>query len=670
MPILTPPLAIQSPGEKPVPKEKTLGAMAKSISPLAVPYRFPTRLSFRSGSRLLYSTTNTPLHSRLNTSTNDASQQSPVVTPMHKTSPAALETTRSLSNEVGGLAPAASIDPFMPGEDLAPQEAPPGTLATGPPGGFPMLIPDPTLPLRSKTTLELLNSAFVYKMCTQAWLVKIAPHLISMASTLRLSWLVNFVTRHTFFAKFCAGETESEIVRTMRKLKGFGIGSILDVSIEADLSDENAKADPAELRARWNVKADVLAKEYERSIELASQEPGSFAALKVTGLTGPDVLYRLSQPHRPMHAAFASADSNKDGSINYSEFKKSVLPTMPGFDKVSSSSAIFSMIDADNDGLIDWLDIEMSLSVANDYARPLYMGKKGYGAQSESDFEDYDLLMARLNALADFAKSMNVRLMIDAEHSYFQPLIDNAALSLQTRFNKFDPSIPEYLQAPLVFNTYQMYAKNGLSNLKKDWERSQREGWAFGAKLVRGAYMHLERERASQMGYPSPINDTIEDTHAMYNAGVEFLLDKIASLQNDVLQPSPIAENTIQVQNPAVFVATHNANSIEKTIQKAKVFGIPAQSRTVMVGQLLGMHDDVSYTLGRDGYSIYKYVPYGPVGEVLPYLIRRAQENSAVLGTIQREVDNIKTELKHRIFGGARETRANNSTRSSSVSST
>ncbi|KAJ1674346.1 proline dehydrogenase, partial [Spiromyces aspiralis] len=521
---------------------------------------------------------------------------------------------------------------------------------------LPRLLPDPHLALAHRSTAQLLTSALVYKLCKQQWLVRIAPSLINLASFLRLSWLVNAVTRRTFFAQFCAGETEPEIVRTMRTLKAHGIGSILDVSIEADLGgDSKIPSDPAELRARQNVKADALAKEYERSIEMASQEPASFIALKVTGLASPELIYRLSLPYRPMRSAFVGADTDADGLLNYSEFKRCVLPAMPGADKVSSPSAVFGMVDTNNDGLVDWLDIEMALSISNVYARPLFMGKDGYGASSEADFEDYELLMGRLNALAEFAKTTDVRIMVDAEHSYFQPLIDHAALSLMAKFNKFQPSHPEHFQAPLIYNTYQMYIKDGLRKLKTDWERSHREGWAFGAKLVRGAYMFLERERATKMGYPSPINDTIEDTHDMYNAGIRFLLEKIAARQRETSSvvgathgdSSPFAQ---QLQNPSLFVATHNANSIEYMIQQSRLLGIKPNSRTVMAGQLLGMHDDVSYTLGRDGYAIYKYVPYGPVGEVLPYLIRRAQENSSVLGTIQKEINNIKAELKRRIF--------------------
>ncbi|KAI8322971.1 proline dehydrogenase, partial [Martensiomyces pterosporus] len=191
----------------------------------------------------------------------------------------------------------------------------------------------------------------------------------------------------------------------------------------------------------------------------------------------------------------------------------------------------------------------------------------------------------------------------------------------------------------LVYNTYQMYRADAYQRMVDDYERAAREGWRFAAKLVRGAYMELERDRAEELGYPSPINPSLEATHATYNRGVRMLMEEIASAQ----KAGAVA--------PALFVASHNNESIEKVLQQLRELGIDTANEPVMFGQLLGMQDAVSYALAKSGLPIYKYVPYGPLDEVMPYLIRRAQENSAVASSILKEASSVMSEIKNRLTG-------------------
>ncbi|KAJ2548468.1 proline dehydrogenase, partial [Coemansia sp. RSA 1933] len=510
--------------------------------------------------------------------------------------------------------------------------------------------PDPTLALGKQSMLKLISLWFVYRACGNTGLVRMAPGILKALERVHLSWLSNAVIRRTFFAWFCAGEKEREIVQTMRQLKESGIGSILDYSAEADIS-EDSEAASASARAQANVKADALAKEYFHGMHMASQVPHAFAAVKITGLADPEVLYRLSMPYRPLRAAFEAADHDKDGRIDFAQFKNRVLPAMPGGGRVVSASGIFSMVDANNnDGLVDWVDIQAALGMDNPLARPLYLrttatggGIDEYGAV-ESDIEDYERMISRARAVVQQAANKGVRAMVDAEHTYFQPMIDHVALVMQREFNApADGSAP----STLVFNTYQMYRADALQRMTDDYERSQREGWHFAAKLVRGAYMELERERAARLGYPSPINPTLEATHDCYNRGVRFLLDRIASAQN---APAPAAG----ALTPTLFVATHNNDSVERALQLVRHLQIDSASEPVMFGQLLGMQDATSYALAKANLPIYKYVPYGSLDEVLPYLIRRAQENSAVADSILREASFVLREIIRRATGAAR----------------
>lgn len=163
--------------------------------------------------------------------------------------------------------------------------------------------------------------------------------------------------------------------------------------------------------------------------------------------------------------------------------------------------------------------------------------------------------------------------------------------------------------------------------------------------------MVSERQRALEYGYPSPIHDTIEDTHASFNGGVRFLLSKLREHQEETGEPLTGATA------PIVFmVATHNRESIILTVQEMERNHVLPRSGVVHFGQLFGMQDQISYALGKNGYSIYKYLPYGMVNEVIPYLIRRAQENSSVLGGASKERELIVQEVKDRLLGRAGKT--------------
>ncbi|KAJ1809456.1 proline dehydrogenase [Coemansia sp. RSA 2598] len=573
--------------------------------PLAAAYVYPTRLSFISSLP----------HRRAVSSS---------VLARHNKAVAASPAVRSISSP----------------SPLSQQAADPHVQASSRAAGAdaerePLLRPDPALALAQLSMAKLATVWMVYQACGSTRLVQAAPGLLRLFERLRLSWLSNAVVRRTFFAWFCAGETEREIVHTMRRLKDAGVGSILDFSAEADLADEGAAADAATARAQANVKADAFTKEYLHGLHMAAQVPGSFAAIKVTGLADPEVLFRLSQPYARLRTAFDAADSDADGRVDYAQFRDAVLPALPGGSRVASPSGVFGMVDRDNDGQVDWVDLQMALGMDNPLARPLYLRaspSSDYGAVA-SDIDDYERLVSRARAVVQHASDRSVRVMVDAEHTYFQPMIDHVALVMQREFNGAASA------STLVFNTYQMYRADSLQRMSDDLVRSQREGWRFAAKLVRGAYMELERERAARLGYPSPINPTLEATHAVYDQGVRLLIDRVAQAQREGAVP------------PALFVATHNNASIERAMRQVCDQSVDLANEPVMFGQLLGMQDATSYAVAKAGLPIYKYVPYGGLSEVMPYLIRRAQENSAVAASIKKEAASVMAEIRRRIFG-------------------
>eukprot|EP00192_Tetraselmis_astigmatica_P004277 CAMPEP_0117678136 /NCGR_PEP_ID=MMETSP0804-20121206/17125_1 /TAXON_ID=1074897 /ORGANISM="Tetraselmis astigmatica, Strain CCMP880" /LENGTH=500 /DNA_ID=CAMNT_0005487481 /DNA_START=413 /DNA_END=1915 /DNA_ORIENTATION=- len=228
----------------------------------------------------------------------------------------------------------------------------------------------------------------------------------------------------------------------------------------------------------------------------------------------------------------------------------------------------------------------------------------------------------RVHALGQAAQASHVRMLIDAEQSYFQPAIDALTMDLMKSYNTRDT---------VVFNTYQCYLKGSHEKLQSHLEEAQTQGWKLGAKLVRGAYMKSERERADALGHPSPVHETIEDTHYSFDRSVETML------------------HAVKAGNGEVVIASHNEQSVLTAMSLMEELGLDNHNAGVMFGQLQGMCDFLTYSLSAKGYHSYKYLPYGPLHEVMPYLLRRAQENSGLLSTTDVEKFMMLAEVKRRV---------------------
>jgi proline dehydrogenase len=292
---------------------------------------------------------------------------------------------------------------------------------------------------------------------------------------------------------------------------------------------------------------------------------------------------------------------------------------------------IFDEFDPDGTGWVDYVTWSMKLKptdLPNITNSCKEVGPLALATPSDEEIELIEAMYGRVHTLAETATQSGTRLLIDAEQARFQPAIDNLVLDLQQSFNAVGES-----DKPIIYNTYQCYLKDAPERLRTDVDRAKRFNHHFGAKLVRGAYMESERLLASVSHVPSPIHDTIEETHACYNDNVDFLL-----------RESKESDQLIEV-----MCATHNQESIEKAIAAMDKYGVDRTSNTICFGQLYGMSDHLSFNLGRSGYRAYKYVPYGEVHEVIPYLLRRARENSSIAGGAAAELSMIISELGRRL---------------------
>ncbi|XP_045116029.1 LOW QUALITY PROTEIN: proline dehydrogenase 1, mitochondrial-like [Portunus trituberculatus] len=530
---------------------------------------------------------------------------------------------------------------------------------------------------KSKTTGEVLRALLVFKLCGVEYLVKNNEQLLKLGRTILGNRLFVALMKATFYGHFVAGEDQIKIQPTLERLHSFGVKSILDYSVEEDISSETAerremescesKAEGSNVLERYTPQRKFADRRYqvsgartyfyvneaqcEKNMETfincmdavsdATKGTG-FAAIKMTALGRPQVLMQLSEVIYRTRQYFTQV-TGESGPMMFSDINTDV------FEKRFREENIHT----DNPAIREWLDnmtydtkglihlfswsglIDANILLSDLFRVPnLNSGQMEpiISALTTEEEEMFKNMMRRLHTIFRYARERDVRVMVDAEQTYFQPAISRLTLEMMKKYNQ---------EKAIVFNTYQCYLKETLNNLALDLEQSYRQKFFFGAKLVRGAYMEQERARADELGYEDPVNPSYEATTQMYHDCLEECLRRIK-----------FNKSFGDTQKIAIMIASHNEDTVGYTVNKMREYGIHPQDRVICFGQLLGMCDHISLPLGQAGYSVYKYVPYGPVNEVLPYLSRRATENGSILVKLAKEKHLLKKELWRRITQG------------------
>ena len=240
----------------------------------------------------------------------------------------------------------------------------------------------------------------------------------------------------------------------------------------------------------------------------------------------------------------------------------------------------------------------------------------------EAEIAEWDRVRERMYIICEAAAEKNIGVLIDAEESWIQDPVDRLTIEMMEIFNK---------EKVIVYNTIQLYRHDRLHFLKLSHKIAQQQGFKLGMKLVRGAYMEKERERAFEKSYTSPIQPDKAATDRDYNDSVRYCIDNI----NDI----------------SVIVASHNdeSNLLAANLMEEK--GLPHNHPHVHFSQLYGMSDNITFNLAKEGFNVSKYLPFGPIRDVIPYLMRRAQENSSMSGQTGRELSLIRKEIKRRKQG-------------------
>ncbi|XP_069413603.1 proline dehydrogenase 1, mitochondrial isoform X2 [Ovis canadensis] len=530
---------------------------------------------------------------------------------------------------------------------------------------------------RSRRSWELARSLLVLSLCASPALLARHEQLLRLARKLLGQRLFNTLMKMTFYGQFVAGEDQESIRPLIQRNKAFGVGSILDYGVEEDLTPEEAERTEMEFcssalerdgrgvskrenqfqahrasgdrrdgvtRARTyfcasEAKCDSHMETFLRCIEASggASEDG-FSAIKLTALGRPQFLFSdvLTKWRRFFH--HVAAEQGKAGlaavdtKLEVAALQESVVKM--GIASRAEIEDWFTAETLGESGTLDLLDWCSLIDSRTELSRHLVVPNMQTGRLepvlsqfTEEEERQMTRMLQRMGVLAKKASQAGVRLMVDAEQTYFQPAISRLTLETQRRFN---------VERPLVFNTFQCYLRDAYDNVTLDVELARREGWCFGAKLVRGAYMAQERARALEVGYEDPINPTYEATSAVYHRCLDYVLEELK-----------------HNARAAVMVASHNEGTVRFTLRRMEELGLHPADRQVYFGQLLGMCDQISFPLGQAGFPVYKYVPYGPVMEVLPYLSRRALENSGVMKGAQRERQLLWQELKRRLCTGS-----------------
>ncbi|MFH4969048.1 proline dehydrogenase family protein [Gaetbulibacter sp. M240] len=238
---------------------------------------------------------------------------------------------------------------------------------------------------------------------------------------------------------------------------------------------------------------------------------------------------------------------------------------------------------------------------------------------SPKEHEEWNRVIARFDTVCAYGKKKDVAILIDAEESWMQKAADDLVTDMMKKYNT---------EKPIVFNTLQMYRHDRMAFLRQSHDHAKAHGYYLGYKIVRGAYMEKENDRALDKGYPTPICTSKLATDENFNAALRYILDNLDSI--------------------SLFSGTHNEDSCYLAMRIMEEKGIANNDKRVWFGQLYGMSDHISFNLADHNYNVAKYVPFGPVKDVMPYLIRRAEENTSVAGQTGRELALISKEKERR----------------------
>lgn len=503
-------------------------------------------------------------------------------------------------------------------------------------GGKPHAVRDRLVPpfddhvatFRSKTTGEILRAYVVYQLCSSEYLVENNAWLMKVGRTVLGQRMFAWLMKKTFYGHFVAGEDHGRVEPTLHRLRAFGVKPILDYSVEEDISREEAekrevrastpeasstRADDGSSLRQYRVNRQFAdrrsnvqnARTYfylneatcERNMEVFQEclrasarvtDGAGITAVKLTALGRPQFLLQLSEVIMRARAVAGEILGGRGGNVIGRRLSVRRLEERLSEAGIADTDRFLAKVTKDSEGVIHlfpWSGLlDENFELSDTFRVPcLREGRmvKLLSQLSETEEHMFRNTVRRLNTLAQTAKDLGVRIMVDAEHTYFQPAISRLTMELMQKYNT---------ESAVVFNTYQCYLKDALDEVKTDLDQAERQGFYFGAKLVRGAYIDQERDRAAKMGYADPINPSYEATTKMYHDTLTECLKRIKELQKD---------QNGGCNRIGIMVASHNEDTVRFALSQMKEMGIDPEDKVICFGQLLGMCDFITFPLGK-----------------------------------------------------------------------
>ena len=431
--------------------------------------------------------------------------------------------------------------------------------------------------------------------------------------------------KKTFYGQFAGGENITELKPVVEKLANHGVRSMLNFSVEA--ADLGSSKGEAHCQSNLETILGVL----ESSKEVCEVRP--YSSFKITGLTTPALLYQFTEVLEWVQRVFLENSqlrraeqgerfmcSLSDKVRSNEELLVNRVMSREEFIALTNSSQLFEEADKDNVGTLDFQQFR-DFVLSNPGVLQQIHGVPEVG---EELVQGMKRLRARLEQIAEKTKSLDARIMIDAEQTYLQPAIDYFTLELMRKHNK---------GVAYVYNTYQCYLKKTPNTLTLDAMDAMSRGYNLGVKLVRGAYLMEETARAARLNYENPVQDTKTDTDRTYHEMLDVVLELVSR------------------DHCFVLAGSHNEETVRYLMSRVDRLKLESGSEKVVFGQLYGLCDPTTFQLANSGYTVFKAIAWGRVEEVLPFLARRAEENTGVLGSTTRELDLLKMELWRRVIG-------------------
>ena len=450
-----------------------------------------------------------------------------------------------------------------------------------------------------------------------------AERLMKISRVLLGRPLFTLLMKNTFYGQFAGGENIAELKPCVKNLAKHGVHSMLNFSVEADL-------DTAVGESQCQNSLETILNILDSSKEVCQGRP--FSSFKITGLTTPQFLFEFTEVLQGIKSFFLE-HSQLTGEI--AEFVGSLsskirddetllvnrVITKETFIRLTNLPELFDTADLENSGNLDFYQFRDIFMSNPEMIKDI----EGIPNLTTELLEGGKRLEERLEQIIEKTKSIDARIMIDAEQTYMQPAIDYFTRELMRKHNQ---------EVAYVYNTYQCYLKRTPDTLTLDARDAASHGHTLGVKLVRGAYMVEEAARAAHLNYDNPIQDSKADTDQAYHDMLEVLLELVSR------------------GHCFMLAGSHNEATVQYLMSRIQDLELNPRSERVMFGQLFGLCDPTTFQLASNGYTVFKAIAWGPVEAVLPFLARRAQENTGVLGSTTRELDLLKMELWRRVTRG------------------